>query len=112
MRGPRPRDVVAQTRYNAADVAAIPNREIDADTEGFGMVFLEAAACGKPTVAGLAGGTGAAVIDGVTGFRGPSPMRWAACSGIRRWRRKWGGDGYARALRDPPGSSWRRRRER
>jgi phosphatidylinositol alpha-1,6-mannosyltransferase len=55
--------------YNAADVVTMPNREIDGDTEGFGMVFLEAAACAKPTVAGLAGGTGAAVIDGVTGLR-------------------------------------------
>lgn len=55
--------------YNAADVVTMPNREIGGDTEGFGMVFLEAAACGKPTVAGMAGGTGAAVIHGVTGLR-------------------------------------------
>ena len=55
--------------YNAADVAAMPNREIDGDTEGFGMVFLEAAACAKPSIAGLAGGTGSAVVDGVTGLR-------------------------------------------
>ena len=55
--------------YNAADVVAMPNRDIDGDTEGFGMVFIEAAACGKPAVAGMAGGTGAAVIDGVTGLR-------------------------------------------
>jgi phosphatidylinositol alpha-1,6-mannosyltransferase len=55
--------------YNAANVVTMPNREIDGDTEGFGMVFIEAAACGKPTVAGTAGGTGAAVVDGVTGLR-------------------------------------------
>jgi len=55
--------------YNACDVFAMPNREIDGDTEGFGMVFLEAAACGKPVIAGLAGGTGAAVKDGETGLR-------------------------------------------
>jgi phosphatidylinositol alpha-1,6-mannosyltransferase len=55
--------------YNACDVFAMPNREIDGDTEGFGMVFLEAAACGKPVVAGQAGGTGAAVVDGRTGIR-------------------------------------------
>lgn len=53
--------------YNAADVFAMPNREIDGDTEGFGMVFLEAAACGTPAIAGRAGGTSAAVVDGVTG---------------------------------------------
>lgn len=55
--------------YNACDVFAMPNREINGDTEGFGMVFLEAAACAKPSVAGKAGGTGDAVIDGETGAR-------------------------------------------
>jgi phosphatidylinositol alpha-1,6-mannosyltransferase len=55
--------------YNACDVFAMPNREINGDTEGFGMVFIEAAACAKTVVAGTAGGTGAAVIDGVTGLR-------------------------------------------
>jgi phosphatidylinositol alpha-1,6-mannosyltransferase len=55
--------------YNACDVFAMPNREINGDTEGFGMVFIEAAACGKPSLAGVAGGTGSAVIEGVTGLR-------------------------------------------
>lgn len=55
--------------YNAADLFVMPNREIDGDTEGFGMVFIEAAACGKPSVAGSDGGTGSAVVNGVTGIR-------------------------------------------
>lgn len=55
--------------YNACDVFAMPNREINGDTEGFGMVFIEAAACGKAALAGDAGGTGAAVIEGITGMR-------------------------------------------
>ena len=55
--------------YNACDVFAMPNREVNGDTEGFGMVFIEAAACGKPSIAGTAGGTGAAVLDGETGYR-------------------------------------------
>lgn len=55
--------------YNACDVFLMPNREINGDTEGFGMVFLEAAACGKLAIAGCAGGTGAAVLHGETGFR-------------------------------------------
>ena len=54
---------------NACDVFAMPNREINGDNEGFGMVFIEAAACAKPVVAGTAGGTSAAVLDGVTGLR-------------------------------------------
>lgn len=55
--------------YNACDVFAMPNREINGDTEGFGMVFIEASACGKCAIAGKAGGTGAAVSEGVTGLR-------------------------------------------
>lgn len=55
--------------YNACDVFVMANREIDGDTEGFGMVFLEAAACRKPAIAGAAGGTAAAVVDGLTGLR-------------------------------------------
>lgn len=55
--------------YNACDVFIMANREINGDTEGFGMVFLEAAACRKPAIAGDAGGTGAAVLDGETGYR-------------------------------------------
>jgi len=54
---------------NACDVFAMPNREINGDNEGFGMVFIEAAACGKPSLAGKAGGTGAAVVENHTGIR-------------------------------------------
>ena len=55
--------------YNACDVFAMPNREINGDTEGFGMVFIEASACAKPVIAGQAGGTASAVVDEVTGPR-------------------------------------------
>jgi phosphatidylinositol alpha-1,6-mannosyltransferase len=55
--------------YAACDVFAMPNRDIAGDTEGFGLVFLEAAAAGKPAVSGTAGGTGSAIVDGVTGLR-------------------------------------------
>jgi phosphatidylinositol alpha-1,6-mannosyltransferase len=97
--------------YNAADVAAMPNREIDGDTEGFGMVFLEAAACARPTIAGLAGGTGAAVIDGVTGLRVDGASAEAVADALARLlgdaalARELGGQGYTRAVRDFP---WQR----
>lgn len=55
--------------YNLCDVFIMPNRKVGEDTEGFGMVFIEANACGRPAIAGLAGGTGDAVIDGETGLR-------------------------------------------
>ena len=97
--------------YNAADVAAMPNREIAGDTEGFGMVFLEAAACARPTVAGLAGGTGAAVIDGVTGLRVNGASTVAVAEALGRLlgdpvlARDLGEKGHARAVRD---FSWQR----
>jgi phosphatidylinositol alpha-1,6-mannosyltransferase len=37
------------------------------DTEGFGIVYLEAAASGLPVVAGACGGSREAVVDGETG---------------------------------------------
>ncbi|NWG75854.1 MAG: glycosyltransferase family 4 protein [Rubrivivax sp.] len=55
--------------YNACDVFAMPNRDIEGDTEGFGIVYLEANACAKPAVAGISGGTGSAVVDGLNGLR-------------------------------------------
>lgn len=70
--------------YNAADLVAMPNREIDGDTEGFGMVFLEAAACGKPVIAGIAGGTGSAVIDGSTGLRVDGKSTCAVVDAVSR----------------------------
>jgi phosphatidylinositol alpha-1,6-mannosyltransferase len=54
----------------AADVFAMPCRRRwgGLEQEGFGIVFLEAAACGVPQVAGDSGGAGEAVSDGETGF--------------------------------------------
>jgi phosphatidylinositol alpha-1,6-mannosyltransferase len=53
----------------AADVFAMlcRNRWLGLEQEGFGIVFLEAAAAGVPQVAGRSGGAGEAVLDGITG---------------------------------------------
>jgi len=57
------------TFHNAGDIFVMPNRILkDGDTEGFGIVFLEAGAAGRPVIAGRAGGAVDAVIDGTTGF--------------------------------------------
>ena len=43
------------------------------EQEGFGIVFLEAAACGVPQIAGRSGGADEAVLEGETGFVVDSP---------------------------------------
>jgi phosphatidyl-myo-inositol dimannoside synthase len=55
--------------YCVGDVFAMPCRERlgGLDVEGLGMVFLEAAACGQPVVAGVSGGSVDAVLDRETG---------------------------------------------
>jgi phosphatidylinositol alpha-1,6-mannosyltransferase len=56
--------------FGAADLYTMlcRNRWGGLEQEGFGIVFLEAAACGVPQVAGDSGGSAEAVEDGVTGI--------------------------------------------
>jgi phosphatidylinositol alpha-1,6-mannosyltransferase len=54
--------------YQQADLFILPNRTIDNDIEGFGMVLVEAQACAKPVVAGDSGGTKETMLVGESGF--------------------------------------------
>jgi phosphatidylinositol alpha-1,6-mannosyltransferase len=56
--------------YGCGDVFAMlcRNRWAGLEQEGFGIVFVEAAACGVPSVAGDSGGAAEAVADGETGI--------------------------------------------
>jgi phosphatidylinositol alpha-1,6-mannosyltransferase len=55
--------------YCLGDVFVMPNRRLpNGDTEGFGLVFLEANACGLPVIAGRDGGSPDAVQDGQNGL--------------------------------------------
>lgn len=56
--------------YGCADVYAMLCRDRwgGLEAEGFGIVFVEAAACGVPQVAGRSGGSHEAVLDAETGF--------------------------------------------
>jgi phosphatidylinositol alpha-1,6-mannosyltransferase len=56
--------------YNLAHIFVMPARDIPekGDIEGFGVVFLEAAACGLPCIGGQSGGQGEAIENGKTGL--------------------------------------------
>ena len=70
---PRPHHILS-SYYRAADVVLVPSR-----SESFGLVALEAAACGVPVVASAVGGLLNVVHDGVTGMLvdGRDPARYA-----------------------------------
>ncbi len=81
--------------YGCADAYAMlcRNRWGGLEQEGFGIVFLEAAACGVPQVAGQSGGAAEAVDDGISGLvvQQPDDPREVAAA-------------FERLLDDPEGS--------
>ncbi len=54
--------------FAACDIHAMPSVQLGEMIEGFGIVFLEAAAAGKPSICGNIGGQAEAVLDGRTGL--------------------------------------------
>ena len=62
------------TWFQAADVCAVPSY-----SESFGLVALEAQACGTPVIAARVGGLSTTVADGVSGLLvdGHDPATWA-----------------------------------
>jgi D-inositol-3-phosphate glycosyltransferase len=71
---PQPHPAVAEV-FRAADVVAVPSYN-----ESFGLVAVEAQACGTPVVATRVGGLTTAVADGVSGLLVPGhdPQAWAS----------------------------------
>jgi D-inositol-3-phosphate glycosyltransferase len=74
---PRPPAELADV-YRAADLIGVPSHN-----ESFGLVALEAQACGTPVVAAAVGGLVTAVADGVSGVlvNGHHPAAWARVIG-------------------------------
>jgi len=75
---PQPHEALADW-YRAADVCIVPSR-----TESFGLVALEAAACGTPVVAADVGGLRSLVDDGHTGFLVPERTSGAFAAPVAR----------------------------
>ena len=61
-------DAHLRALYAGAAVFALTPREVAGDIEGFGIVYLEAAAQGVPAIATNSGGAAEAVVDGETGL--------------------------------------------
>ena len=71
---PVPRDELSDW-YRASDLVCVPSY-----SESFGLVALEAQACGTPVVATAVGGLRTAVADGISGslVDGHDPRAWSA----------------------------------
>lgn len=83
---PQPQARLAEF-YSASEAVLVPSR-----SESFGLVALEAQACGTPVVAAAVGGLRYVVVDGITGFlvEGHDPADYA--------------DRLLTLLRDPEGA--------
>ncbi len=88
--------------YRTCDVFALLPRFDSGYFEGFGLVYLEAGASGKPVVAARSGGVADAVLDGETGLLVPEGDAQAAASAIGRLL----GDADLRARLGARGRLW------
>jgi D-inositol-3-phosphate glycosyltransferase len=75
---PQPHELLS-SYYRAADVCIVPSR-----SESFGLVALEAAACGTPVVASAVGGLTTLVDHGHTGYLVDDPDPVAYAGAVRR----------------------------
>ena len=70
--------------FSSADIFAMPSITVGAMIEGFGIVFLEAAAAGVPTISGNTGGQKEAVLHEKTGISVDGESLGAVVSAIKR----------------------------
>ncbi len=81
-------DITLLRAYQQCDLFALPNRRVNSDIEGFGMVLVEAQACGKAVIAGNSGGAPKPCGMARPGLSSTAmtpallPERWSICSPI------------------------------
>lgn len=99
--------------YNACDLFVLTSRHTDdGDFEGYGIVVVEAALCGKSSLVAGDSGLAEAVVDGVTGLVVPPEDPEAIASHVLRLlrddalRRKLGKNALERARAE---MTWRKR---
>lgn len=99
-------DETRNSWYAASDAFALPVRDEGIDVEGFGIVFLEAALAGLPSIAGKSGGVIEAVVHESTGLLVEPNNPQAIAGAIERLRadkalcKRLGEAGRQRALKD------------
>ena len=95
--------------YQQCDLFVLPNRQIGSDIVGFGMVLVEAQACGKPVIAGRFWRNGRNDADSrdrewscpaARGTPAPLPRRSWSCSSTPLEGKRWAGQGGFGRLRN------------
>lgn len=92
--------------YRQADVFVMPSISTATDIEGFGIVYIEAALAGLPSIGGRCGGVAEAVLDGQTGLLADGTDLDDVVRAIRRLlenpalRQRLGKTGWQRAVQE------------
>jgi phosphatidylinositol alpha-1,6-mannosyltransferase len=77
-------DAMRAALLSSADLFVMPTRRVGRSVEGYGIVYVEAAWYGLPSVAGAEGGGAEAVVDGETGCVVDGDDETAVLRGIER----------------------------
>lgn len=92
--------------YNVCDIFVMPAKTELPDVEGFGLVFLEANACGKPVLGSASGGIPDAILDEETGLLIEEQNPQALAGAVNRllenpeWTRRLGKNGRKRIVNE------------
>jgi len=81
-------DATLREVLSASGLFVLPSSALTRSHEGFGIVYLEAAACGTPSLAARAGGAAEAIDEGVTGYFVEQPTEKEIGAAIEQFLRR------------------------